>query len=810
MTITVEVYSCLNPLYYNLPLQKRNKETGELEITTKYGIFKDLKDELLVSMKDRTLLDFKKPLDTFEAEMETYIQPIEDMTLNAEQNKHNREQLRVKMTSLREELPKLLYGDGDIMTRLENEQMKTSFNKISLNFTNLSKKSNGSNSQKRESEELTVFLGVIDDINRLYFEGNSVMGQFYDKLLIGDKKTSFKLRVYSQNKEYSDEFIKQIIDKDIEELNDYIKNRNSPDSATKIKRVNLITNMDKKLDYNIFNLEKLPERKERRRLVQLVDYCNSRLIEMMSKNFELKSRQGILVENMTYIRIPSLIQPKFLIKDIGISDFIADIYTLLHGTQKNTQMKNHKHIEDILKLLKRKMLDCLSEFKLYVSQIEKKILALEDTSLGDKKKDYGFYDLELIFGINGSNLINVTKEVHDVRFRFDVRNMCELSLPAIGMELVGQIAQINPNNTVDINIVRFQRKDKKIIAVFRVGLEYGKERNQFEIKNVELKEKKYAELLKIDIKENSPIQKYSQSTSKLIGRKGIIKRKLRTPKHNFELLTSNLKATNIYSNIKIIPDISITEEDLISFFKMDRASFKSDIEFNLELSDKLYSALTNDKESYNLYLFVSTNKPSQVYQDTRKYSQSFIETKMKENIRFILNHILTYSRVFRPVVFKGYDTKNDDKPFKGSYKILMFEYENNDVLIIDNAHPLKELPLRDGMMEGTIIRTERQGKPVLVQGKDITTLAKLNENVKDTTIIGFIQQKERFKVLPYTPKHGRAIRIPLKLYITQNMPSYNDFKCEVQRYEIRNAFNKLAKSLHLTIEKDTERFPELY
>ena len=31
--------------------------------------------------------------------------------------------------------------------------------------------------------------------------------------------------------------------------------------------------------------------------------------------------------------------------------------------------------------------------------------------------------------------------------------------------------------------------------------------------------------------------------------------------------------------------------------------------------------------------------------------------------RFILNHILTYSRVFRPVVFKGYDTKNDDKPF---------------------------------------------------------------------------------------------------------------------------------------------------
>ena len=41
------------------------------------------------------------------------------------------------------------------------------------------------------------------------------------------------------------------------------------------------------------------------------------------------------------------------------------------------------------------------------------------------------------------------------------------------------------------------------------------------------------------------------------------------------------------------------------------------------------------------------------------------------------------------------------------------------------------------------------------------------------------------------------------------MPSYNDFKCELRRYNIREAFNKLVKSLHLTKDSYSDKYPEL-
>ena len=64
------------------------------------------------------------------------------------------------------------------------------------------------------------------------------------------------------------------------------------------------------------------------------------------------------------------------------------------------------------------------------------------------------------------------------------------SLTALDMEIVGQIKQINPNGTVDINIVRYERKDRIPIAVFNVNISYKETRNEFVIKNVQLIEEK--------------------------------------------------------------------------------------------------------------------------------------------------------------------------------------------------------------------------------------------------------------------------------------------------------------------------------
>ena len=58
MTTTVEVYSHLNPLYYNLPLRK-----SQDEYLSRFGIFKDLNEDILVSMRDRTITEFKTQLD---------------------------------------------------------------------------------------------------------------------------------------------------------------------------------------------------------------------------------------------------------------------------------------------------------------------------------------------------------------------------------------------------------------------------------------------------------------------------------------------------------------------------------------------------------------------------------------------------------------------------------------------------------------------------------------------------------------------------------------------------------------------------
>ena len=112
---------------------------------------------------------------------------------------------------------------------------------------------------------------------------------------------------------------------------------------------------------------------------------------------------------------------------------------------------------------------------------------------------------------------------------------------------------------------------------------------------------------------------------------------MRASKHNFELLTGNLMASNIYSHIKVIPSIELTTKSLLSFFKMDKSSYKTDIEMKIALSDKLFSVLIDDTQSYKLYLYTSTNYPSQVYDDKSKYSQSFRNAKMRQNVRFILN-----------------------------------------------------------------------------------------------------------------------------------------------------------------------------
>ena len=313
--------------------------------------------------------------------------------------------------SMQDNLVKVLYGNGDILTQLEHEQRKGETNKIQLNESTLTLPNK---SPLNSSDEITVFIGVLDDVNRLYYDGNSQVAQLYDKLLIGDKKTTFKIRVYSQNREYDDEFIKQIIDKDINELMEYVKTRQSSKTLSSIKRINLITDFDKNIDYNLFNLDKISDRKERKRIISLVEYCHSKLNEAFEQKFDIKSNQGV-TGKISYIKIPSVVIPKFLLKDIGISDFISRTYDVLYEkSQDETKVENMKVIEKILKGLKDKFISCLVEFKTYIARVRQKLDSMEDTMIRDPQKmNYGFYDLEIIFGLNGDGLINVTKEVHD-------------------------------------------------------------------------------------------------------------------------------------------------------------------------------------------------------------------------------------------------------------------------------------------------------------------------------------------------------------------------------------------------------------
>ena len=409
-----------------------------------------------------------------------------------------------------------------------------------------------------------------------------------------------------------------------------------------------------------------------------------------------------------------------------------------------------------------------------------------------KKKDTvdEFYKLEMILGANGENLVNITKGIHDPKFRFQARNLCEISMNALDAELYGKITRLNANNTVDITIYTYCDLKMYNVAVFTVNISYGSERNEIHVKKV---------ILDKDVTDATERQKYAQffkindeGHSSLVGRQGLIRRKIRNPKYNLEVLSGNLRNSSVSSSLYFIPTIEIKEADILKYFKIE---IDDSLQRKLKMSETILEMLLSKESAHAFYLYISSNNPSQIYDDERKYSREFINDKIKKHTKFIMDMLFVYSKVFRPIENRA-GSNNQAREFKGKHQILKYELVDRRILIIDDHNNPPVVDIGEEK-EGIIVK---RGDEFLLQDKtNVTMFYKLSKTYtpeKQKTITLCRKSKlGEYAVDPYDYGKSKIVRASIKLYITQNMPSYEDFEKEIRRRELQKAFNELTKSL---------------
>ena len=751
-TSTIEVYKFINPLYYTIPLYNPDKSFKETS-----GIFHDLTEERIVGLRERVLQLYgtqsERQYDIFSEQ-----QP------------------------------------DSLLQTLENGTITLNEDKILLSFID---ESNDIKSQLNDENTLVIYLTDFEGSKELMFESGSYMYGLYNsfkKAIPENRLKIASIRVYSSNKDYDVEFMKRIIRKDIDDLFESIKLNMSNTSTPNIKKICFITDKSGAFDYHVFNIERITTKTKRKELIQLVAYANEYFITKTKESYKVVTKQGIQTGVIDFMIIPSVRLPMFLNGSKSVSEFSKYLKRVKPNndeiSNKDSLYNRINKFGEKIKELKLKLKLRYDEFVKYVEYIHQKILDLKE--IEGKKKDTvdEFYKLEMILGANGENLINITKGIHDPKFRFQARNLCEISMNALDAELYGKITRLNANNTVEISIYTYCDLKMYNVAVFTVNITYGKDRNEILVKKVvidrevtdETERQKYSDFFKIN----------SEGNSALVGRTGIIRRKIRNPKYNLEVLSGNLRNSSVSSSLYFIPTIEIKEEDILKYFKIE---IDDSLQRKLKMSEVMLEMLLSKESAHAFYLYISSTKPSQIYDDTSKYSQPFIVDKMKKHTKFIMDILFVYSKVFRPIENRV-GSNNRAREFKGKHQILKYELMDKNVLIIDekNKPPLVEIGEEK---EGIIAK---RGDEFLLQDKrNVTLFYKLSQTYspeKQKTITLCRKSKMgAYAVDPYDYGKSKIVRASIKLYITQNMPSYEDFEKEIRRRELQKAFNELTKTL---------------
>lgn len=796
----IEVYRCLNPLYYSI-------FDGELDNTKSFEIFKNLNNNSLISLEQKIKEIFKSTYD-----------------LSSINNSY------VLNNSSSKAFKELFHNSSQIFDNSTNDK-KINLNKL---FNIFYANNHFVDDYLTDTNTLFIYLDTYESDNSLTYPQISQSSQIKvineafkfkskdqeiknendnDKITFIEKR-SFKIRVYSKNKNITKESIKQSIDIDIQNIKTYIETYNPKSSENKIEKIRIITDFDGNLDFHALNINKIKNITERKKLFEMVDYTNDKLKELFSSELKTISKESKVIGKVNFFVYPSIQQPYFIDKNISNNEFYSFF--------KSSKIK--KQIE-----IQRKIIfNNVNEFKKILQSIKEKIInGQKIESLGDFIKD--FYKLELYIGNNGDNLINITKDVHDNKFRFKKGNKVFLSMPALDVELIGSIRGIKPTGFYHVKILANRIGNEELhVADIYISIDYQNDKNTFKIEKFEFDPEKqiqtkapedidsYKSFFKITEKDNKLI-------SQLIKRSGTIKRKTAIPKHVLSIEPSNLINTTNNKPIFIIPLISFDDNDIKNFLKIN------DDKYIIKTEDLLNILIDNEK-SYKFYLSVSMNDPKKVF-DKDEYSISFKEQKIKQNVDFIISKLLQKGNTFRQKII---DTDRK-KEFKGIYKILNYKL-NNNIDIINKKYIDQHKDKSYKEVEGILVEINNNlflqiyntssfvsfdfvndvSKRMPPKNKNIKLI---DESIKDSyKLITDDYKKNIFIATNIVSEFSnpnlhneKIIRTQIQLFITQNPPKdFSDYDCEIKKHKLREVFKTFKDKIPLLQSFETQLPPGFY
>lgn len=773
----IEVYSCLNPLYYSIERKYEKSDEGLLTLKRDYEIFKNLDENLFIDLRKRILNDVFK---------------------HNEKNKGAISTELVRNTQVFDESQEL-----DIE---KLEQYFYSGNHFLKDYMN-------------EEDTMFLYLDSFESDATLYYKETDLK-TIYEKLKLKTQQTpkrACRIRVFSRSSDITKETLKQTIDLDIQNFKRELERYDSRTPGfKKIEKVRIISDYERNLDYLALNVEKMVKVSDKKNYIELVEYANNRLKELFKSELNIiDDRDGRELGKVSFFVFPTLQKPGFLDSKKSVKDFLSIV--------KNDELKQ------LLTKTKRNIEKSDIEFQKYVKQLREKLIKGEVVKqLDDFLKN--FFELELYPGVNGDGIINVTKDLHEKRFRFKKGSKGYVSFNAIEIELIVKMRQVMPTAFTEFSILTRENIE---IGIMTVTLKYGEKENTLVVESFNLYESsdykdmvKKRESRKSKRKRESKLQswmskqgdmevligkfkeafKYKDGKSELIGRTGIITRKTRIVKNVLQVEAYNLASININKPFYIIPLISFDDKDVAEYLKKESPE-KYDIN-----NEDLVEILTNTQECYKFYLNVSTNNPDKVY-DREKYSDTFKDLKIKENVKFIISKLLQKNKVFRPKIVQG------EKPFRGIYKMIGYELdESNRVRIIKKGVDAENKKGEIKSISGTIVQKEKvvlQVDPITFvhyEANSDSVLAKFpprfqyvtlkqsdetqlsRDNVEDQLVKQEYLASKVFYEKFNTEQN--IIRVPVQLYISQNPPKdHKDFECEIRKNKLRRSFQKLESEM---------------
>tara|TARA_A100001015_G_scaffold303145_1_gene392319 strand:- start:237 stop:2741 length:2505 start_codon:yes stop_codon:yes gene_type:complete len=766
----IEVYTSLNPLYYSI--DRVFETVDDVEVLKKdYEIFKNLDQNLFIDLRNRLLKD------VFNLQDNNTLPNDVVSKLNLEES-----MLKEDKTVDIEKFEKIFYSGNHFIKNYLEEEENTMF----------------------------LYLDSFESDVALYYK-KTQLKEIYDKLKLKEKATpkrACRIRVFSRSSDIKKETLKQTIDVDIQNFKRELERYDSrnPDFK-KINKVRIISDYDGNIDYLALNVERMAKVSDKKNYIELVEYANTKLKELFKTELNIiDDRDGRELGKVGFFVFPTLQKPGFIDQKKNVKDFL---HLIKYEELKQKLTKTKKTIEksDI-------------EFQKYVKQLKEKLIKGEVVrQLDDFLRN--FYELELYPGINGSDVINVTKDLHDKKFRFKKGAKGYISFNAIEIEMIVKMKQILPTNFIEFQILT---RDNIEIGIITLTINYGEKENTIKVEKIKIyEEDEYNEKIKKNKSKRKRkreskleewvnkynikdvIQEYkkvfkinNKGESELHGRIGILTRKTRIVKNILQIEAYNIASININKPFYIIPLISFDDKDVANYLQ------KEDSEKYTIDNEELVNIFTNTEECYKFYLDVSTNHPEKVY-DREKYSDKFKEMKIKENVKFIVSKLLQKGKVFRPKIVQG------EKPFKGIYKMIGYELSyNNRIRIIKDGNDNENKKGSLEMISGILIQKDKS----LLQIDPLTfvefkasagsLLDKFPPRFQEITLIKGYGKEDEIQIIKKEynvdsinyetfNKESNIIRVPIELYISQNPPKdHKDFACEIKKNKLRRSFQKLA------------------